>query len=74
MFRCKSLFSNHVFLWQVDDTIGRVLAVLQEQQVEQDTIVFFTSDNGPWATMLQAGGSAGQKSEAAHVGNWYNYS
>ena len=32
----------------IDDNVGRLLAVLQELSLEQNTIVVFLSDNGPW--------------------------
>ena len=34
------------FVMQVDDLVGQVLAALDEANVAQDTLVFFTSDNG----------------------------
>lgn len=30
----------------IDDSVGRVLNTLQQEQLEQDTVVIFTSDNG----------------------------
>jgi uncharacterized sulfatase len=41
-------------LAELDDCIGRVLARLRELKLEEQTLVLFTSDNGPWF-----GGSAG---------------
>jgi len=46
-------------LKEMDHSIGRVLAAVNEAGVEDDTIVFFTSDNGPWLSQLVHGGSAG---------------
>jgi arylsulfatase A-like enzyme len=44
---------------EVDWSVGEVLAALERQGVADDTLVFFASDNGPWAAMpprmLQAG-------------------
>lgn len=34
------------FVMQVDDLVGQVLAALDEAKLAQDTLVFFTSDNG----------------------------
>ncbi len=39
---------------ELDDAVGRILATLKEQGLEQNTLVIFTSDNGPWY-----GGSSG---------------
>jgi arylsulfatase A-like enzyme len=35
------------FVAQVDDTVGRVLEVLDNRKLAENTIVIFTSDNGP---------------------------
>ncbi len=35
------------FMMMVDDEIGKVLAALEEAGMEEDTLVIFTSDNGP---------------------------
>ncbi len=32
----------------VDDNVGELLAALRDHGLEQDTLVVFTSDNGPW--------------------------
>lgn len=39
---------------ELDWSVAAVLATLRDQGLERDTLVFFTSDNGPWY-----GGSAG---------------
>ena len=44
---------------ELDNSVGRVLAVLQEEKLAESTLVFFTSDNGPWLTFNDHGGSAG---------------
>ena len=44
---------------ELDWVVGRVLAAVESVQQTQDTIVFFTSDNGPWTNHQLAGGSAG---------------
>ena len=41
---------------QVDWSVGRVLATLRELKLDSKTLVFFSSDNGPW---LQQGHNAG---------------
>jgi arylsulfatase A-like enzyme len=44
---------------ELDWSVGRILAALREQGLAERTLVFFTSDNGPWLRMQQQGGSAG---------------
>ncbi|HWH68699.1 MAG TPA: sulfatase, partial [Candidatus Sulfotelmatobacter sp.] len=44
---------------EVDWSVGRVLATLQELKLDRRTLVIFTSDNGPWLTMGLNGGVAG---------------
>jgi len=44
---------------EVDASIGRVFDTLRELQIDQNTLVIFTSDNGPWLIKGPDGGSAG---------------
>ncbi|MEZ6132391.1 MAG: sulfatase [Planctomycetaceae bacterium] len=44
---------------EIDWSVGQVLTALREQKLEQNTLVVFTSDNGPWKSFGQQGGSAG---------------
>ena len=44
---------------EVDASVGRVLGVLRELQLDQKTLVLFTSDNGPWLIKGSDGGTAG---------------
>lgn len=44
---------------EVDWSVGRVLDTLRELKLEQNTLVVFTSDNGPWLTKGADAGSAG---------------
>ena len=44
---------------ELDWSVGQVLATLRELNIAEQTLVFFTSDNGPWLTQNAAGGSAG---------------
>lgn len=44
---------------ELDWSVGEVLAALRRNGVAENTLVFFTSDNGPWLTMGDQGGSAG---------------
>jgi arylsulfatase A len=43
----------------VDWSVGTILRILEEENLTENTLIIFTSDNGPWLSMLQAGGSAG---------------
>lgn len=45
---------------ELDWSVGEVLRTLREQGVAENTLVIFTSDNGPWLLMgTETGGSAG---------------
>jgi arylsulfatase A-like enzyme len=44
---------------ELDWSVGRVLDTLRELSIDKRTLVFFTSDNGPWQTQKLRGGSAG---------------
>ncbi|MBL9116625.1 MAG: sulfatase-like hydrolase/transferase [Verrucomicrobiaceae bacterium] len=44
---------------EVDASVGRVFDTLRELQLDQNTLVIFTSDNGPWLIKGPDGGSAG---------------
>lgn len=44
---------------EIDFNIGRVLDALKAKGLEENTIVVFTSDNGPWLPTELSGGSAG---------------
>ncbi len=44
---------------ELDASVGRVLDCLTEQGIAGRTLVFFSSDNGPWLSQKVNGGSAG---------------
>lgn len=44
---------------EIDWSVGQILEALKQQGIAENTLVFFTSDNGPWLTMGNQGGSAG---------------
>lgn len=44
---------------EIDWSTGQILNELKKQGLAKNTLVFFTSDNGPWLTEKQEGGSAG---------------
>ncbi|MEJ7766968.1 MAG: sulfatase [Chitinophagaceae bacterium] len=44
---------------ELDWSVGQIIKALKENKIDKNTIVFFTSDNGPWLTQKENGGSAG---------------
>jgi arylsulfatase A-like enzyme len=44
---------------ELDWSVGQLLEALRREGLAKNTFVFFTSDNGPWLTQGEAGGSAG---------------
>ncbi len=44
---------------EIDGSVGRVLDTLREEGLTENTLVVFTSDNGPWLAFETHGGSAG---------------
>lgn len=44
---------------EIDTSVGRVLDRLDRYDLTEDTIVVFTSDNGPWLPYKARGGTAG---------------
>jgi len=59
-FRGKSgagLFGDTVM--EVDWSVGQILEALRENGIDRDTLVIFTSDNGPWLSYGDHAGSAG---------------
>jgi arylsulfatase A-like enzyme len=59
-FRGKSgagLFGDVVM--EVDWSVGQILEALRRNGLDDNTLVIFTADNGPWLTFGNHGGSAG---------------
>jgi arylsulfatase A len=44
---------------EIDWSVGQIAAALKEHGLEKDTLLLFTSDNGPWLVYGDHGGSAG---------------
>jgi arylsulfatase A-like enzyme len=44
---------------EIDWSVGKVLDALRASGIERNTLVLFTSDNGPWLPFRDHGGSAG---------------
>jgi arylsulfatase A-like enzyme len=59
-FRGKSKGGAYAdWVEEVDASTGRVLDALRELHLATNTLVIFTSDNGPWLTQGERGGNAG---------------
>lgn len=59
-FRGRSRASLYVdVIEEIDWSVGELLKTLEKNQLHQNTIVVFTSDNGPWLLFKTHGGSAG---------------
>jgi len=59
-FRGKSPYGlYHDWVEEVDWSVGRVLDTVRELGLSQRTLVFFTSDNGPWVKQGTNAGVAG---------------
>ena len=44
---------------EIDFSVGQIVSSLKDMGLDKNTIVVFTSDNGPWLVMNDEGGSAG---------------
>ncbi len=44
---------------EIDWSVGEILQALDDQKLDQQTLVIFSSDNGPWLTYGDHGGTAG---------------
>ena len=44
---------------EIDWSVGQVIRALEEAGVADNTLVWFSSDNGPWRTYFDLGGSSG---------------
>jgi len=44
---------------EIDWSVGQILNTLKREGLDKNTVVIFTSDNGPWSIFNENGGSAG---------------
>ena len=44
---------------EVDHVIGSIYAAVHKAGITENTLTFFTADNGPWLQKKLAGGSSG---------------
>lgn len=54
-----SYSAHHGNVTQMDDAFGRLMSVVDEMGLRENTLVFFTSDNGPAITNIHPHGSSG---------------
>lgn len=48
---------------EIDWSVGEVIKALKKNNIEQNTLIIYASDNGPWLNYGKWGGSAGQLRE-----------
>ena len=48
---------------EIDASVGSILDVLEREELDENTLVIFTSDNGPWLSYGDHAGSAGHLRE-----------
>ena len=53
----RGLFGD--VMMEVDWSVGQILDAIRQHQLEEDTLVIFTADNGPWLNYGDNAGSAG---------------
>jgi arylsulfatase len=46
-------------MMEIDWSVGEILKALRKHKIDQNTLVIFTSDNGPWLNYGNHGGSTG---------------
>lgn len=55
--RSRDLYAQ--VLEEIDDSVGAVLRELRRHDIDRNTLVIFTSDNGPWLSYGDHAGSSG---------------
>ncbi len=53
----QGLFGDVIM--EIDWSVGQIMSALEELQLKQNTLVIFTSDNGPWLNFGNHAGSTG---------------
>ena len=53
----KGLYAD--VMMEVDWSVGRIVDAIRKNGLERDTVLLFTSDNGPWLSYGEHAGSAG---------------
>lgn len=63
-----SFSAHHGNITQMDDAFGRLMKTLDDLKLRDDTLVYFTSDNGPAITSIHPHGStAGLREKKGHL-------
>ncbi|MFZ4581583.1 MAG: sulfatase-like hydrolase/transferase [Paludibacter sp.] len=52
---------------EIDWSVGEVLKILQQKGITNNTLIIFTSDNGPWAIFGNHAGSVGNMSKGKNT-------
>ena len=52
---------------EIDHSVGQIMTFLDQKGLRENTIVIFTSDNGPWLSYGNHAGSAGSLREGKHT-------
>jgi arylsulfatase A-like enzyme len=47
-------------IMEIDWSVGQILEAIKKNQLDEDTLVIFSSDNGPWLSYGNHAGSAGR--------------
>ncbi|GGZ13250.1 hypothetical protein GCM10007049_01290 [Echinicola pacifica] len=55
-------------IYEIDWSVGEILTALKEQGIDENTIVIFTSDNGPAAKYASTGPLSGRKGQTLEGG------
>ena len=45
-------------IWEIDWSVGEIIESLKENGIDKNTLVIFTTDNGPWLSYGNHAGSA----------------
>ncbi len=53
----KGLYGD--VMMEIDWSVGEIMRALEENEIEDNTIIIFTTDNGPWLNFGNHAGSAG---------------
>ena len=55
----QNMLNKKDVIEEIDYGIGEILKTLKNEGLDKNTLVVFTSDNGPWTAYKDNGGSAG---------------
>jgi len=58
---------------EIDDSVGRVLAAINEEGISKNTLIIFSSDNGPWLMFKNTEAHKKYGEARMHVGNAYPF-